>query len=92
MAQPKWLKKYLTMRSEVSTIFEDLEQYRDFCVNYGHVFDEKDLYNERNISYQDFLRYKSGKHVKNRWYQRDDDNRPRMPRGHTNYRARNNNA
>ncbi len=92
MAQPKWLKKYLTMRPEVSSIYNDLEQYREFCVHYGHVFDEKDLYNERNVSYQDFLRYKSGKHVKNRWYQRDDDNRPRVPRGHNNYRTRNNNA
>ncbi len=92
MAQPKWLKKYLIMRPEVSKIFEDLEQYREFCVKYGHVFEERDLYNERNTSWQDFLRHQSGKHVKNRWYQRDDDNRPRVPRGHTNYRTRNNNA
>ena len=40
----KWLEKYLTMKPEVAKIFDDLEQYRDYCaINYVK-FDERDLY------------------------------------------------
>ena len=99
MAQPKWLKKYLTMKPEVSQIFEDLEKYRQFCVDFGHVFDERDLYNERSSSYQDFMRKRDGKYIKNRWFAKPDDDRNKFkprdtngPRGYNNYRTRNNNA
>jgi hypothetical protein len=30
MAGPAWLKKYLRMKPEVATIFEDLEKYKEF--------------------------------------------------------------
>ena len=47
MAAPAWLKKYLKMKPEVSKIYEDLENYREFCVKQGYVFDEAHLYNEK---------------------------------------------
>lgn len=63
----KWLKKYLTMKPEVSQIFEDLDNYRKFCVNYGHVFDEKNLYNERT-SWGEYQRSIKGREPRNMWY------------------------
>lgn len=38
------LKKYLTMKPEVRQIFEDLEEYRDYCRFNMLRFDERDLY------------------------------------------------
>jgi hypothetical protein len=73
MAQPKWLEKYMRMKPEVNQIFEDLDKFREFCVQFGHSFDERDLYNERSYTYQDFMRQKEGKYIKNRWFARDDD-------------------
>jgi hypothetical protein len=90
MAQPKWLNKYLVMKPEVSQIYEDLESLREFCVHYGHNFNERDLYNNHSSTYQDFLRWKEGKHIKNRWFARPDDDRkfkPRDSRGYGNYRS-----
>ena len=40
MAKSKWLDKYLTMKPEVTKIFEDLEQYREYCASYMLKFDE----------------------------------------------------
>jgi hypothetical protein len=37
-------KKYLTMKPEVSKIFDDLEAYHDYCRFNMLRFDEKDLY------------------------------------------------
>jgi len=93
MAHPKWLNKYLQMKPEVSQIYDDLEELRTFCVNYGYSFDERDLYNERSPTYQDFMRKRDGKYVKNRWFQKEDDRnkfKPRDtngPRGYNNYRS-----
>ena len=55
MAKPEWLNKYLRMKPEVSDIFDDLENYRKFCVSYGYVFDEAHLYSERNQTYNEYL-------------------------------------
>ena len=41
----EYLKKYLRMKPEVTDIFEDLEKYQAFCVDYGRSYDEKELYN-----------------------------------------------
>lgn len=91
MAQPKWLEKYLHMKPEVSQIYEHLDQYREFCVEFGHVFDERDLYNERSYSFQDFQRHLEGKHVKNRWFARNDERKEWKPRNNNGgYRGNNN--
>ena len=67
----KWLKKYLVMKPEVSTIFDDLDRYKKFCVEYGYVFDEKHLYNEKT-PWGEFDRVQRGKHPRNNWYAKKD--------------------
>lgn len=48
MAQPKWLEKYLTMKPDVERVFDELEQYRQWCAFDNGLdllpFDERDLY------------------------------------------------
>ena len=52
MSQPKWLDKYLTMKPEVSKIFDDLEAWHDHCRFEMINFDPKDLY--KSQAYKDF--------------------------------------
>jgi len=56
MAQ-EWTKKYLRMKPEVERIFQDLEDYRDYCALYMLKFDVKDLY--RSEQYRKFEKYKN---------------------------------
>lgn len=52
---------------KVRQIFEDLEKYRDFCVDYGYKFDEATLYDMRTYVYRQHTKYLTGKSVKNNW-------------------------
>jgi len=66
----------------VARVFEDLDVYREFCVEYGYIFNEKDLY-KRNTAYGQYERAKRGDRVINNW---DEDvnymlNTPRRARG-----------
>jgi hypothetical protein len=63
-----WNNKHLRMKPEVSQIFEDLEEYLDFCKYFGHVYNEADLYNDRG-PWGELQRAKNGKHVRNNWSQ-----------------------
>ena len=54
MSQPKWVNKYLTMKPEVSKIFDDLEVWHDYCRFEMINFDPKDLY--RSKEYKDWQR------------------------------------
>ena len=47
-------------------VFDDLDEYRDFCRDYGYVFDEKDLY-RRNTAYGQLEKAKRGSYVINNW-------------------------
>ncbi len=97
MAQPKWLTKYFVMKSEVSQIYDDLEQYREFCVSHGRNFNEAALYNERDRDFSDFMRFKERGYAKNHWNwaNKDPNEAPRKPynkdhkgpRGFNNYRS-----
>lgn len=55
------------MNQQVKKIFEDLEKFRDFCVDHGYRYDESALYNMRSYAFQQFMKYVSGKHAKNMW-------------------------
>jgi len=57
MAQPKWLDKYLTMKPEVSKIFDDLEAWHDHCRFEMINFNPADLYKSK--AYRDWQYYKS---------------------------------
>ena len=61
-----WLDKYLRMKPEVRNIFDELDAYREFCVEYGYVFNEAHLYNEKT-PYGEFVRAKNGKIPRNNW-------------------------
>lgn len=52
---------------KVKQIFQDLEEFLDFCKDFGYVFDEKDLYNKQSYTYRQFLKFASGKPVKDNW-------------------------
>ena len=57
MANPKWLEKYLRTKPEVNRIFDDLEQYKDYCRLNMLRFDEKDLY--KSEQYKKFEKYRN---------------------------------
>ena len=48
-------------------IFEDLENYKEFCVDYGYKFDEATLYDMRNYVYRQHSKQLAGKPVKDNW-------------------------
>jgi hypothetical protein len=52
--------------SNVARVFRDLENYRNFCRDYGYRFDESDLY-RRNTPYNQFDKLRRGEYVKNNW-------------------------
>lgn len=52
----------------VSDIFDDLDRYRKFCVEFGYRFNETDLYGTRaNSPYTTFLKQQAGEMVINGW-------------------------
>jgi hypothetical protein len=62
MAKPQFQPNH-----KVRQIFDDLEKYRDFCVDYGYKFDEATLYDMRNYVYRQHNKNLTGKPVKNNW-------------------------
>ena len=62
-------KPSIKSNPKVNQIFEDLEQYLDFCRRYGYRFNEADLYNWKSYAYQQFNKNLQGKHVKDMWIQ-----------------------
>ena len=57
MAQ-EWLKKYLTMKPEVTKIYEDLEAYHNYCRFELCNFNPADLYQKDSATYQAYLNSK----------------------------------
>jgi len=51
----------------VTQIFEDLEKYLEFCKDYGYVYDEAELYNNKSFAYRQFTKYLLGKPAKDMW-------------------------
>ena len=50
-------------------IFEDLENFLEFCQNFGYRYNESDLYNFRSYAWQQYSKYSSGKNAKNMWWE-----------------------
>ena len=57
MAVPKYIQKYLRMKPEVNKLFDDLEQYKDYCCLNMLRFDERDLY--RSDQYRKFEKHRN---------------------------------
>lgn len=51
----------------VTQLFDDLDQYRTFCVDYGYKFDESALYDMRNYVFQQFSKFMNNKNFKDQW-------------------------
>lgn len=58
---------------KVRQIFDDLEKYRDFCVDYGYKFDEAHLYDMKQFAYRQHTKQLAGKQPKDNWA---EDSRP----------------
>jgi hypothetical protein len=61
-------KKYnFQPNPKVRQIFDDLEKYLEFCVDYGYKFDEAHLYDMKQFSYRQHSKQLAGKYPKNNW-------------------------
>jgi hypothetical protein len=60
-------KLQIQSNPRVHQIFDDLEKFKNFCVDYGYKFDEAYLYNMRNYAYQQYSKFTSRKNFKNQW-------------------------
>jgi hypothetical protein len=52
---------------EVEKIFEDLDDYKRFCLVFGHTYNESALYNEKDKNYSTYIAFKSGTRISNNW-------------------------
>jgi hypothetical protein len=61
----------ITFRSnpQVNEIFNNLEQYEEFCKDYGYRYNEADLYNFKSYAWQQFTKFTQGKNAKNMWWE-----------------------
>ena len=48
-------------------IMEDLDLFREFCVDYGYRYNEADLYNFKAYAWQKYNKFTQGKNAKNMW-------------------------
>lgn len=53
-------------------VFEDLENFLDFCKDYGYRYNYQDLYNFKSYAWQQYNKFINGKNAKNMW---DEDTR-----------------
>jgi hypothetical protein len=60
------LQKYFRMKPEVEHLFEDLEIYKQFCIDYGYVYDEKNLYDPRS-PYGEYIKMTKGREPWDQW-------------------------
>jgi hypothetical protein len=60
-------KPAIQSNPKVQQIFDDLEQYLDFCVEYGYVYDEAHLYDMKQFAYRQHTKQLAGKQPKNNW-------------------------
>jgi hypothetical protein len=56
-----------TQNSTIHQIFDDLENYLDFCRDYGYKYDESTLYNMESPVFRQYNKFKEGKNCSNRW-------------------------
>jgi len=60
-------KPLIRTNPKTQAVFEDLDQYLDFCRDYGYRYDERDLYNWKSYAYQQFNKFLQGKTAKDMW-------------------------
>lgn len=70
MANPRWLNKYLTMKSEVKQIYNDLDAWLNYCRFHMIKFDEADLY--KSVAYKE---WQEKRKRREQWRSREQANR-----------------
>jgi hypothetical protein len=60
-------KPVIKQNARVQQILEDLDNFREFVVDYGYRFNEADLYNFKSYAWQQYSKYTSGKTAKDMW-------------------------
>lgn len=70
-------KPQIKSNPRVAELFDDLDQYLDFCKDYGYRFNEADLYNFKSYAWQQYSKFAQGKNAKNMW---DEDLRKQAVR------------
>jgi hypothetical protein len=60
-------KPQLRSNPQVNQLFEAIEKYKEFCVNYGYKFDESHVHDMKSYPYQQFTKFLSGKNFKDQW-------------------------
>lgn len=51
----------------VNQIFEDLEKYLQFCVEFGYRYNESELYDNKSYVFRQFTKYLQHKPVRDNW-------------------------
>jgi len=62
-------KPQIKSNPRVEAIFDDLDNYLEFCQDFGYKFNEADLYNWKSYAYQQFSKHAQGKFAKDMWSQ-----------------------
>lgn len=52
---------------DINRIFDELDAFLEFCKEFGHVYNEKDLYNYKSVAYNQYDRWRKGHRVINNW-------------------------
>ena len=60
-------KPIIKHNPRVAELFDHLEMFQEFCVDYGYRYNEADLYNFKSYAWQQYSKYTSGKYAKNMW-------------------------
>lgn len=60
-------KQEIKSNPRVQQIFEDLENYLDFCRDFGYKYDEADLYKDKSYVYRQYAKFVAGKPCKDQW-------------------------
>ncbi len=51
----------------VTQLFDDLDRYLKFCVEYGYKYDEANLYDPQSYVWRQALKESMGKFARNQW-------------------------
>jgi hypothetical protein len=60
-------KQTFQSNPRVRQLFEDLENYLEFCVEYGYKYNEAELYDQRSYVYRQYTKFATGKFARNQW-------------------------
>ena len=52
---------------KLDQLFNDLDELKGFCQNYGYKFDEKDLYSN-SVTWVNYQNYKKGNQFLDHWH------------------------